>query len=73
MLNLNLNYRFSSKELEGKKDQNELNEMESTSSGGRDDDLFGMAEDFSDRRMNQEDKGESPQNILVIEVKYLGT
>ena len=33
--------------------------MESTSSGGRDDDLFGMAEDFSDRRMNQEDKGEA--------------
>ncbi len=57
--NLNLNYRFSSKELEGKKEQNELNEMESTSSGGRDDDLFGMAEDFSDRRMNQEDQGET--------------
>ena len=57
--NLNLNYSFSSKQLEGKKDQNELNEMESTSSGGRDDDLFGMAEDFSDRRMNQEDKGEA--------------
>ena len=38
--NLNLNYSFSSKQLEGKKDQNELNEMESTSSGGRDDDLI---------------------------------
>ena len=35
--------------------------MESTSSGGRDDDLFGMAEDFSDRRMNQEDQGEIPK------------
>ena len=58
--NLNLNYKFSSKELEGKKEQNnKANEMESTSSGGRDDDLFGMAEDFSDRRMNQEDQGET--------------
>ena len=58
--NLNLNYKFSSKELEGKKEQNnKANEMESTSSGGRDDDLFGMAEDFSDRRMNQEDQGEA--------------
>ena len=58
--NLNLNYKFSSKELEGKKEQNnKANEMESTSSGGRDDDLFGMAEDFSDRRMNQEEQGEA--------------
>ena len=60
--NLNLNYRLTSEELEGKeedkKNQNELNEMESMSSGGRDDDLFGMAEDFSDRRMNQEEQGE---------------
>ncbi|PWH10626.1 organic solvent tolerance protein OstA [Bacteroidetes bacterium SCGC AAA795-G10] len=57
--NLNLNYSFSSKQLESKNDKDDLNKIESTSSGGRDDDLFGMAEDFSDRRMNQEDQGET--------------
>ena len=61
--NLNLNYKFSSKEVGGKKEKNELNEMESTSSGERDDDLFGMAEGFSDRRMNQEDQGEIPKYL----------
>ena len=57
--NLNLNYSFSSKQLESKNDKDDLNKIESTSSGGRDDDLFGMAEDFSDRRMNQEDQDET--------------
>ena len=35
--------------------------IESTSSGGRDDDLFGRAEDFSDRRMNADNDESIPE------------
>lgn len=58
--NVNLNYSFSSSQLEGSNEDNELNRRESTSSGGRDDDLFGRAEDFSDRRMNSEQNEPAP-------------
>ena len=55
--NINMNYSFSSTQLEGNReegqeDQEQRNQREATSSGGRDDDLFGRAEDFTDRRMN---------------------
>ena len=55
--NVNMNYSFSSSQLEGNRekgqeDQEQRNQIEATSSGGRDDDLFGRAEDFADRRMN---------------------
>ncbi len=53
--NVNLNYSFSSTQFEGSEDENEYNQREATSSGGRDDDLFGRAEDFSDRRLNEEE------------------
>ena len=60
--NVNLNYSFSSSQLEGdREDKNELNQREATSSGGRDDDLFGLAEDFSDRRLNTEDDTPPPK------------
>jgi len=62
--NVNMNYSFSSSQLEGdsnNKNENELNRRESTSSGGRDDDLFGRAEDFSDRRMNNENSDPPPK------------
>jgi len=62
--NVNMNYSFSSSQLEGdsnNKNENELNRRESTSSGGRDDDLFGRAEDFSDRRMNNENSNPQPK------------
>ncbi len=53
--NVNMNYSFSSSQLEGNNDEEEdpdqRNQLESTSSGGREDDLFGRAEDFTDRRM----------------------
>jgi len=58
--NVNMNYSFSSSQLEGSNEDNELNRRESTSSGGREDDLFGKAEDFSDRRMNSEQNEPAP-------------
>ena len=55
--NINMSYSFSSTQLEGNRKEGEedleqRNQREATSSGGRDDDLFGRAEDFTDRRMN---------------------
>ena len=67
--NVNMGYSISSSQFEsGEKDNeeieeesNELNEIESTSSGGREDDLFGRAEDFSDRRMNEDNNSAAPK------------
>ncbi|NDG47217.1 MAG: LPS-assembly protein LptD, partial [Flavobacteriia bacterium] len=58
--NVNMNYSFSSTQLEGKErdDVNERSQREATSSGGRDDDLFGQAEDFADRRMNDQENSQ---------------
>jgi hypothetical protein len=50
--NVNMNYSFSSTQIKGREEEeNERSQQESTSSGGREDDLFGRAEDFTDRRM----------------------
>ena len=67
--NINMAYSISSSEFgSGKEveedireDNNELNQIESTSSGGREDDLFGRAEDFSDRRLNKENDKPAPE------------
>ena len=69
--NINMNYSITSNELKGKEKENNeednnensqsYNMIESTSSGGRDDDLFGRAEDFSDRRMNAENNKPVPK------------
>lgn len=61
--NINMDYSFSSVQFEGnqKEEDNELNQREATSSGGREDDLFGRAEDFSDRRLNEDDDSPVPK------------
>ena len=66
--NINMNYSITSNDLKGieNEEDNEENSqsynmIESTSSGGRDDDLFGRAEDFSDRRMNAENDKPAPK------------
>ena len=48
--NMNFNYSFSSKKFKSK--TNSRNQEESQSGGGRDDDLFGVANNFADGRMN---------------------
>jgi len=66
--NLTLNYSFSSKNLkkkEGDKDTGEDN----TSSGGRDDDLFGKSEDFSNRRLSDDDKDEDEKETELYNYK----
>jgi hypothetical protein len=59
--NVNLNYSFSSTEFENPDKQEDRNQTEATSSGGRDDDLFGRAEDFTDRRMNEGNSDPAPK------------
>ena len=60
--NVNMNYSFSSTQFEGENDLDSRNQRETTSSGGREDDLFGVAEDFTDRRMNDSENNEpTPQ------------
>lgn len=60
--NVNMNYSFSSTQFEGENDLDSRNQRETTSSGGREDDLFGVAEDFTDRRMNDSENNEpAPQ------------
>ncbi len=51
--NMTLNYSFSSKDKEGKKKN-----KQGARNGGREDDLFGMNTDFSDRRSSQFDDDE---------------
>lgn len=48
--NMNFNYSFSSKKFKSK--TNNRSQEESQSGGGRDDDLFGVANNFADGRMN---------------------
>ncbi len=59
--NVNLNYSFSSTQFENPEKEEDRNQIESASSGGRDDDLFGRAEDFTDRRMNEDNGKPAPQ------------
>ena len=58
--NVNMNYSFSSSQLSRSGDKNKRTEEESASSGGRDDDLFGKAEDFTDRRLSDTENTDPP-------------
>ncbi len=59
--NLTMNYTISSKTFSGK--ENEKSTQETLQSGGRDDDLFGRSQDFSDQRFydDDEDKDEDKE------------
>ena len=67
--NINMNYSFSSSELDGKREENERTQRESTSSGGREDDLFGRAEDFTDRRMDDPENTDPPSKYPSYQTK----
>jgi len=63
--NLTMNYSFSSKDFEkGNSSGNDRSNTENSRSGGRDDDLFGRAQDFSDNRFNDDDEKEEKPNKL---------
>ncbi len=66
--NVNVNYSFSSKSLEGKDDDRGV---DNTRSGGRDDDLFGRAQDFTDRGSfdDEEDDEEEKEDVEAYRAK----
>jgi len=55
--------------LDGKREENERTQRESTSSGGREDDLFGRAEDFTDRRMDDPENTDPPPKYPSYQTK----
>jgi hypothetical protein len=61
--NLSTQYQFNNNTF--KKSINKDQQIESTSGGGRNDDLFGMSRDFSDSRQYSEDEDEDEEIDLV--------
>ena len=66
--NLTLNYSLSSKSFEKKSDDGKSNE-EILQSGGRDDDLFGISEDFSNRRLSDNESDEEEKETELYNYK----
>ena len=54
--NVTMSYSLSSESLDSKDDSKDPGREQSLRSGGRDDDLFGKSQDFSDQRPNSKDK-----------------
>ncbi|MEQ3664380.1 MULTISPECIES: putative LPS assembly protein LptD [unclassified Olleya] len=59
--NLTMGYSFDSKGLSASRDENENSRNERLLSGGRDDDLFGVSQDFADSRFLDDDKDEDKE------------
>lgn len=59
---MNLSYSLSSDSFKEKKKPNDRAREEARLSGGRDDDLFGVSENFADQRLGDEDR--SPDKAL---------
>jgi len=70
--NLTLNYSFSSNDSDDK-NRNQASIDESLRNGGRDDDLFGRAMDFTDNRFNQEkeeEKEKKPDDLYNYKIPW---
>ncbi|NNL16473.1 MAG: LPS-assembly protein LptD [Flavobacteriaceae bacterium] len=67
--NMSMNYSLTSKSFD--KAGNESSQTESARSGGRNDDLFGKAQDFSDKRFsNNEDEDEVPSELYNYKIPW---
>ncbi|RMZ50566.1 LPS-assembly protein LptD [Flavobacteriaceae bacterium PRS1] len=64
--NLTMNYTLTSKSFDKSKNDNQAAREESLRSGGRDDDLFGVPQDFSDQLLNASTK--EPENEETSEL-----
>ncbi len=63
------NYSFSNESFNG--GDNTESQNESSRSGGRDDDLFGKAEDFSDKRFSEnEDEEKTPSELYNYKIPW---
>lgn len=62
--NLNISYSLSNKTFDGSggdDDEDDASRQESLRSGGRDDDLFGKAQDFADQRLTDTDRDDKKE------------
>ena len=66
--NLTLNYSLSSKSFEKKPDNDQSNE-DMLQSGGRDDDLFGVSQDFSNRRLSDSEGDKEEKEVDLYNYK----
>lgn len=72
--NVNVSYSINSKSFSGEEDDD--SQTDNTQSGGRPDDLFGRAQDFSDERMfmdeeeDQEDEEELPAEAYAAKLPW---
>ncbi|MBU2940181.1 LPS-assembly protein LptD [Lacinutrix sp. C3R15] len=70
--NLTMNYTLSSKSFSAEDESRENSRNETLRNGGRADDLFGVAEDFADQRLNnnqQENKDEQKESGTLYNYK----
>ena len=66
---LTMNYSLSSKDSKG--DKNSASQNESARSGGRTDDMFGKAQDFSDKQYSDnEDEEETPSELYNYAIPW---
>ncbi|MFD2823477.1 putative LPS assembly protein LptD [Lacinutrix iliipiscaria] len=72
--NLTMNYSLSSKSFEGEDESRSKSRDENLRSGGRADDLFGVAQDFADQRLNDSDndqkKDEKPSDLYKYKIPW---
>ncbi|PNQ72986.1 organic solvent tolerance protein OstA [Hanstruepera neustonica] len=69
--NMAVSYSLSSSNFD--ETQNERSKQENLRSGGRDDDLFGRAQDFSDQRFNDDDdddENEKPSDLYTSKIPW---
>lgn len=69
--NATASYNFSSKSFSNKRQRNEAASQESQRNGGRDDDLFGVSQDFANQQFSQEEENleEPDQNNAFYNFK----
>ncbi len=66
---MSMNYSLSSETFEG--DDNTASQTESARSGGRTDDMFGKAQDYSDKRFSDDnDNGETPSELYNYKIPW---
>jgi len=70
--NLTMNYTLSSKTFSGEDDSRSNSRTENLKSGGRADDLFGVAQDFADQRLNDNDQEdeEKPSGLYQYKIPW---
>ena len=67
-----MNYSLSSKSFDGEDESRSKSRTENLRSGGRADDLFGVAQDFADQRLNdnEQEEEETPSELYKYKIPW---